>query len=86
MCCSALAAVLSFFSLPVEMESYRSYEDSLLIQRHLVLSGMSKHILYSFHPFLTKRYAAFKTSVVSVRLTRPLGYPQGSEMALQVPL
>lgn len=84
MCCLALAAVLSFFSLPVEMESYRSYKDSLLIQRHP--SGMSKHILYGFHPFLPKRYVAFKTSVVSVRLTRPLGYPQGSEMALQVPV
>lgn len=35
---------------------------------------------------LSSKEIAFKTSVVSVRLTRPLGYPQGSEMALQVPV
>lgn len=46
------------------------------MQRHLVLSEMPKHILYGFYLFLPKEYVAFKTSVVFVRLTRPLGYPR----------
>lgn len=71
-----LVVVLAFFSLAVEMESYRNYKGSLLLWRHLVLSEMPKHILYGFHLFLPKGYVAFKTSVVFVRLTRPLWYPR----------
>lgn len=55
------------------------------MQRHLMLSEMPKHVLSVFHLFLSKRCVAFKTSVVFVRLTRPLGYSQGSEMA-QLPV
>lgn len=76
MCCLALEAVLAFFSLAVEMESYRNYEDSLLMQRHLVLSEMPNPILYGVHLFLPKRYVPFKTSVAFVRLTRLWGTPR----------